>query len=108
MNRFDRNCVCFVVFCMHKSTKLAEDIFFCESQPKIIMDRIKDRMRYVDSTLLSLEQVYTILSHVSYIPIHTIHATKIAILVLLCIVCYWGVYSIHLLLIEIRYFVYTG
>ena len=29
------------------------------------MDQIKDRIKLVDTTLLSLEQVYTTLSHVS-------------------------------------------
>ena len=31
------------------------------------MDQLKQRIKAVDSTLLSLEQVYTILSHVSSI-----------------------------------------
>ena len=35
------------------------------------MDQLKQRIKAVDSTLLSLEQVYTILSHVSmYLPYH--------------------------------------
>ena len=45
------------------------------------MDQIKDRIKLVDTTLLSLEQVYTTLSHVSlknmpffvptsYVPTH--------------------------------------
>ena len=49
---FDR---IFVLFSYVNSYKIEE----------FIMDQIKDRIKLVDTTLLSLEQVYTTLSHVS-------------------------------------------
>ena len=45
----------FVLFSTLNSYKIEE----------FIMDQIKDRIKLVDTTLLSLEQVYTTLSHVS-------------------------------------------
>ena len=49
---FDR---IFVLFSFVNSYKIED----------FIMDQIKDRIKLVDTTLLSLEQVYTTLSHVS-------------------------------------------
>ena len=40
-------------------------IILCFVNFSLVMDQLKQRIKAVDSTLLSLEQVYTILSHVS-------------------------------------------